>query len=473
MRLNKLTPWFAVPWAALVSGAGCARRPPPAPVEPPLRAVVTHRLGSPVDPPVRGAMANGDAVVLRVRGYAADASSLPAGESLTARGRLIIDSTGEPVATAPPAAEAVRLVTDIQSLPAPGGKGKAAVAVTDQRSPIPAGCSASVAFFPASAPPATGADPVLRLTIVSPSAAGGDRPRLLATARGKADAPPTPGVAAPQPRERSVLLDWPLDTPTGEFALVFPGPSRRGVPGATVFRVAIEPANGDPQITQASALVLADLSRVSGHAAPTRGQLMASSLSAAPAPHAFRTSLATVCAQTQADVTTEALLLLDDKALASITQPVVQALGAAPADADPTQLGWLIDRAVLGALAKASAGGEAGGEVRAMLSARFGEVGRDASAVADLAAASPSRTDFDTRVRAENVIRLDDASPASRVRAFDWMARREAADALKGYDPMAPAAQRRNAIEQYLQQQTSPATQPATRAADASGGTHE
>src|SRR4051794_13700957 len=100
MRFVKCTPWVAALLTVLASGAGCARRPPPAPLEPPLRTVVTQTLGSPVDAPAAGAGANGDAMVLSLRGYAADASSLPAGESLAARGRLIIDSAGEPVATA-------------------------------------------------------------------------------------------------------------------------------------------------------------------------------------------------------------------------------------------------------------------------------------------------------------------------------------------------------------------------------------
>jgi hypothetical protein len=107
-----------------------------------------------------------------------------------------------------------------------------------------------------------------------------------------------------------------------------------------------------------------------------------------------------------------------------------------------------------------------------MLSARFGEVGRDPGTVADLGAASASRADFETRVRGENVILLDDASPASRVRAFEWARRQDAHGALKDYDPMGPAPKRRQAIDQYLQSLT-PTTQPTTRAADAPGASHE
>jgi hypothetical protein len=170
-----------------------------------------------------------------------------------------------------------------------------------------------------------------------------------------------------------------------------------------------------------------------------------------------------------ADVTLEASLLLGDNDLPPLATAVAGALGAAPADAEAAQLAWLADRATLAALAKPPGGGEVAPAVRAMLSARFGEVGRDAGALAELAAASPSRADFDARVRAENVILLDDASPAARVRAFEWASRRDAKGALKGYEPMAPPSQRRQAIENYLQSLT-PATRPAPTAP---GGTHE
>src|SRR6185503_2747961 len=114
---------------AACCAAGCSRKPPPAPLAPPVRAVMRHSLGSPVDLPAPGGAPGGDALVVTLRGYAADASSLPPGESLASRGQLIIDSVSEPMSTAPPAAEAVRLVADGSSLPAPKTGGKGAVAV--------------------------------------------------------------------------------------------------------------------------------------------------------------------------------------------------------------------------------------------------------------------------------------------------------------------------------------------------------
>jgi hypothetical protein len=103
-----------------------------------------------------------------------------------------------------------------------------------------------------------------------------------------------------------------------------------------------------------------------------------------------------------------------------------------------------------------------------MLSARFGEAGRDPGSLGELAAASPSRADFETRVLAENLLLLDDASPASRVRAFEWLSSRNGAP--QGYNPLGNPAERRAAIDAHLQSltrqpETNPATQPSSQPA--------
>ena len=469
MRTSGCAAALLVAWCA----AGCARRRPPPPVEPPLRVEVGHALGSPVDPPPPAGAAGGDALVVTVTGYAVAPRSLPPGEPLAARGRLIVDSVNEPMATAPPMAETVRLVADASALPAPRKIGRRAVAVDEVSSPVPPGCSTSIAFHAEPGVAGAGDHATLRLVIVSPSAAGSDRPRLLVTARPRADAPAVPGETPAPSRQRTMLLDWPLDGPTGEFALIFPPLDWRAAGHATVFRIGVARAEAGSDAMAASARIVADLNRAAKPAGPTRGQMLASTLTAAAAmPPVLRARLAATSSEVRAEVTSEAALLLEDRDLAALAAPVAGALAAAPADAETSQLGWLADRAVLTAVAKLATGGDVPPGVRAMLAARFGEVGRDAGLVSDLATASPTRADFDTRVRAENLIFLEDASPASRVRAFEWIRPQDAQGALKGYDPMGPPPQRRQAIEQYLQSLT-PATQPTTRAAEAAGVSHD
>jgi len=89
----------------------------------------------------------------------------------------------------------------------------------------------------------------------------------------------------------------------------------------------------------------------------------------------------------------------------------------------------------------------------ATFSARFGEVGLDPSTVAELATASGSREDFQTRLQAEHILLLEDTSPAARVRAFDWMRANGVAPA--DYDPLGSRAARRAAIEKHLNPPTS------------------
>jgi len=467
MRNNTPVHWAVVVLASAgLHGAGCSQQRPPAPVAPPVRVAVGHTLGSPVPLAPPGG-AGGEALVVTVTGYAADPATLPPGEPLAARARLVVDSAGQPVATAPAAAERVTLLADVSALRTPTSTGKGASTIQVVRSPLPPGCTVLLSFSAAVGRAGAGDDAGVRLAIVSPTAAGSDRPGLLVTARQSAE-DPAASEAAPVSRDRTVLLDWPSATLDGEFALVFPPAPGARLPVATVFRVRVEGAAGDPEAAQASARIAEELSEQGRAAGASLGNSLASAITSS-APPGLRRALAGVCAELHADVTFEASLLAEDKDLPALVSPVAQALAAAPADAETGQLAWLADRATLEALAKPAGGGEASAPLRAMLSARFGEVGRDAGAVSELAAASPSRADFDARVRAENVILLDDASPAARVRAFEWTSRQDPKGTLKGYEPMGPAPQRRQAIENYLQS-LSPATQPASTAP---GGSHE
>jgi hypothetical protein len=51
-------------------------------------------------------------------------------------------------------------------------------------------------------------------------------------------------------------------------------------------------------------------------------------------------------------------------------------------------------------------------------------------------------------VQAENLVALEDSSPAARVRAFDWLAAR--AKAPRDFDPLGPAGQRRAALDKAM-----------------------
>jgi hypothetical protein len=78
-------------------------------------------------------------------------------------------------------------------------------------------------------------------------------------------------------------------------------------------------------------------------------------------------------------------------------------------------------------------------------------VGRDPAGLPALADKSATRADMATRLEAEHLILLDDASPALRVRAYDWLSQRNAAPA--GYDPLGQTQARRAAMDRHLQRE--------------------
>jgi hypothetical protein len=87
-------------------------------------------------------------------------------------------------------------------------------------------------------------------------------------------------------------------------------------------------------------------------------------------------------------------------------------------------------------------------ELRAILTVYAGEPSRHSGSLDDIANQSTSRQDLENRLTAENLVFLTDSSPASRVRAFDWLSARGLAPA--GYDPLGSAKQRREALDKAL-----------------------
>jgi hypothetical protein len=87
-------------------------------------------------------------------------------------------------------------------------------------------------------------------------------------------------------------------------------------------------------------------------------------------------------------------------------------------------------------------------ELRAVLTIYAGEPARHGGSLDDIAHQSTSRQDLENRLTAENLVFLTDASPASRVRAYDWLKARGLAPA--GFDPLGPAKERREALDKAL-----------------------
>ncbi len=118
---------------------------------------------------------------------------------------------------------------------------------------------------------------------------------------------------------------------------------------------------------------------------------------------------------------------------------------AARAVATTDLSGWAIERAALCAIRSELGAGDPSASLAEILGRRGGAAGRSADAFFALADRASSLEELDRLLVAENEALLEDASPAMRVRASEWLARRGRAP--RGYDPLAPAAERRAALE--------------------------
>jgi hypothetical protein len=245
-------------------------------------------------------------------------------------------------------------------------------------------------------------------------------------------------------------VDWPVDQTDGAFIVGVPGVPERGVAGATLWRLSVRGAEpGSAEADEARALADALRAKAAPAAVAAPWPSMARALRGAEEPGARRAALAFAAVDTGADLTAEAAALAEDAVLAALAADAAEALERAPASASADLIGWSLDRAAILTLARLHGEGALARALGSVLSARYGEVGRDPGALADLARRCGSAAEMETRLEAEHLILLDDASPALRVRSFDWLASRGAAPA--GYDPLGPVKERRAAVDQHLQ----------------------
>jgi hypothetical protein len=220
--------------------------------------------------------------------------------------------------------------------------------------------------------------------------------------------------------------------------------------------VQISPGNNDPAHMAATTQAAAQLAQLSATSQPTISTGEASPWATVTAavqsltPVAGRRSaLAFLADQTGASVCEDVAMEADDATLATLVKNIQASVAADPAPQSDPSVGWLLDHTALQLLAKVSDdsanGNKVPAELMAVLSSHTGEVGRHPSSLDEVLKGVSSRQELDNRLLAENTIFLEDSSPASRVRAYDWLNARHLAPA--GYDPLGPAKARREALE--------------------------
>lgn len=162
-----------------------------------------------------------------------------------------------------------------------------------------------------------------------------------------------------------------------------------------------------------------------------------------------RAALIYLSGETHASLCEDLSLVAQDTLIEKLAAKIKETL---PKDAVQQRdlLGWALDRATLLLLAELSSDTKVklAPELMAVLTRHTGEAGRHDSSLAPVVKNLQSRADLDNRLIAENLIYLEDNSPAARVRAYDFLQSKGKAPA--GFDPLGSPRERRAALEKAL-----------------------
>lgn len=468
---------------ALLLTAGCQRKEPPFSA-PPIELRAGHYAGTPLagpsTRPVAGFTAR-DALAVRVRLVSLESMPASFGKPLGLEARLIAATRlGVPVLPSSRLTRGTRTAmldegaTFESVLPAEAGR---TAAIGEVRLALPVGVTASLSASEAISEVAdlvaggtlrrgvelslhrpAARQVVLALTIddladPEPELTSDDEP---ADGPGASTRPAAePAALAPQ-RELAILE---LAMPASRLAMAVVVPMQfgqgEGKGTAAIFEI-VEGAD-DPEHALAVTTTLEDIRRTAREAA-TRpltppvassewaGMLVA--VSVLDLPERRRTALAYLTGQSGANFCSDVVLTADELVLADLADAVRAAVKALPGPLSVDGMGWLLDRAAFEHTARLMSKETLPDELRAVLAFHFGEAGRQAGSMEEVARGLGSRRDFDTKLIEENFIFLEDSSPSSRVRAYDWLNARKLAPA--GYDPLGDPRERRKAIERAL-----------------------
>jgi hypothetical protein len=271
------------------------------------------------------------------------------------------------------------------------------------------------------------------------------------------DQPPSTPRAHDAIREL-VLLDLPRN-PDGQTDLALLAPVRlpESRLRAVLAQVQIEPGSSD-EAHQArwndackaieASIALAGQSQQTSTEDATEAAAAAKALAGLTDPSRRRLTLSVYAGRTGARITEDAALVMGDRDLQTLADMVQASFAQNSGDFSAPGVAWTLERTTLAMLSQKLAASQLSEELAAVLAHHTGEVGRSSSSIDDLVKSATSVDDFRARVEAENVIALEDSSPAVRVRAYDWLAAR--GKSPPGYDPLEDDRSRRSALEQLL-----------------------
>ncbi len=180
-----------------------------------------------------------------------------------------------------------------------------------------------------------------------------------------------------------------------------------------------------------------------------------SALKSAGDPKSRRAAMVYLATQTGAAFSRDVFLVADAQMLGQfLTQIAARIAALPPAGQSDTTMAWVLDFTCLEQMGKKLADNQLSPELEAVLTSYAGEAGRHPSSMDQIMRKLSGPSDLQTKLVAENMIFLEDSSPAARVRAYDWLNERKRAPA--GFDPLGQPRDRRDAIEKALAPTTAP-----------------
>jgi len=281
-------------------------------------------------------------------------------------------------------------------------------------------------------------------------------------------APPAPPPAPSVLQRELAIFDRPAAA-HDQFALLVPFQFGESWSHALAIVVEIAPGSADAGHQAALAACAEDLSTAAALASTRPYQTpldnpdwpsFASALESMRQPERARSALVFLSSETGANVCEDVALVAEPAALNALVQGISTKLSAAAGVRTREALAWALDSAAYDLMAQQLSTGKLAPELAATLTLHAGEAGRHPGSVEEALKAVSTAQDFEVRLTAENYIFLEDSSPASRVRAFDWLRAHDRAPA--NYDPLGPPRQRRAALDKALNPTPSPTAAPAT-----------
>jgi hypothetical protein len=464
--------------SALWLVAGCQsqpKAPPPPLATPALITQVIHYTGTPLSGP-RIAVADvgtpADALNVSVKWVAVQTPPATVQGTLSSQSRLIIaGQSGAPMLASPDLTRSVLFdqssnVADLESQYS-GAATPEFAPVASLEGALPPKVTAQFSAATANAGPPPHSHIILRIAqadvpSTSPSTQSADRTLEMSLEIGQDNSTPTqPSI----PQNETAVFDRTIIGAHDLTAIVIPLRFNDSSARALIAFIDITPTASAASLAQCTLDLQASAAAAANQPsiATVEGSAWAgfdSALKALWRPADRRAALVFLAAQTAAHICEDTALVADDPILEKLANTVAQRAAASTEPHTAQALSWLLDHAAFELLVLSDAPGASSGgstappptplppELKAVLTVYAGEPARHAGSLDDIAHDATSRQDLENRLTAENLVFLTDSSPASRVRAFDWLKARGLAPA--GFDPLGSPKQRRDALDKAL-----------------------